>query len=53
VATTSIQWQKGADGKTTWTIGKKEAKPELVSAVVNPLVTAARLSKQPSLPAER
>jgi hypothetical protein len=42
VATTRVQVQRGTDGKTSWTLGKKEAEPELVRAVVNPLVKVAK-----------
>ncbi len=44
VATTEVQVQKGADGKITWKISKKQAEPELVSAVINPLVKVAKLA---------
>ncbi len=42
VATTKVQVQKGTDGKTSWTFGKKEAEEGLVRAVVNPLVKVAK-----------
>lgn len=42
VATTKVQVQKGADGKTTWKIDKREAKPELVKAVVGPVAEAVK-----------
>lgn len=42
VATTEVQVQKGADGTTTWKLVKREAKPELVEAVVNPVVQAVK-----------
>jgi hypothetical protein len=41
VATTGMV-QKGADGKITWSFGKKEAGPELVQKVIDPLVKLVR-----------
>lgn len=42
VATTEVQVQKGADGTITWKLVKREAKPELVEAVVTPVVQAVK-----------
>jgi hypothetical protein len=42
VATTTGMVQKGADGKITWSFGKKEAGPELVQKVIDPLVKLVR-----------
>lgn len=40
VATTELHVEKGADGKTTWKLIKKQVEPELMKAVVNPVVQA-------------
>ena len=40
VATTEVEVQKGADGTITWRVVKKEATPELIDAVVKPVVQA-------------
>ena len=42
VATTTGMVQKGADGKIIWSFGKKEAGPDLVQKVIDPLVKLAR-----------
>jgi hypothetical protein len=41
IATTSVKVEKDADGKTTWKLVKKNANPELVTSVINPLAKVA------------
>ncbi len=42
VATTKVKVKKGADGKIKWEVNKGKASPELVKAVVEPIVDAAK-----------
>ena len=42
VATTEVQVKKESDGTTTWKLTKKKASPELVKAVIDPVVGAAK-----------
>ena len=42
VATTTGMVQKDADGKIIWSFGKKEAGPELVQKIIDPLVKLAK-----------
>ena len=43
MATTSVNIKKDASGNVTWEVGKKQAGPELVKAVIEPLADVAKL----------
>ena len=42
IATTEFNVERGADGELEWSLTKRQASPELVKAVVEPVVEAAK-----------
>jgi hypothetical protein len=45
LATTKFSARKGPDGRLKWQISKKEASPEIVKAIVEPVVNVAKAAK--------